>query len=407
MQYDAYGLTLSAANAGACAAFLAGVDQSMRLDAPGITELRTAIDLDENFALAHALLGRQLQIHGFRADVTQHIDRAAALKPSASVREQGAIDVIIAAARFQPNALQMATRHVEQYPLDAVVLAHLVGPFGLLAFSGQPDWREENVALLQQIKQHYPADDWWFLSTQSFMLAEVGDLDTARALGERAWQLSENGNCAHSLAHVHFETNAIDEGVAFIEEWGAAHGRSDMHHHLIWHLALLRRENGATPTALLNLYKQELDPRVSDPMPLSTFSDNAALLWRCFIAGLEIPTSIGEDLREYADKHYPHCGFSFADIHRVMAIAIGNDDGECRKLIVELSQLASEDGPQVAHSMLLFAEGFFAFARQDYAAAVKILGPVVADSVLLGGSNPQRLIIAETYSQATTLSSRQ
>lgn len=398
---DNYDLELSGSSADACAAYLAGIDSALRLDQPGIRELTEAIDQDAEFALAHAALGRQLQIHGFSQKVAGHLERAVSLKSAATQREQSAIDVIVAAATFDEHALEVAKGHIDRFPRDIFILSHLVGPFGLLAFSGQHAWRNDNAVLLQALENSYSANDWWFLSTRSFTAAEVGDVIAARKYGEHAWRLSENGNCAHSLAHVHFEEGAIDEGIDFIKEWTGSQGAdSDMRHHLIWHLALLLRENGADGRELLAIYERELDPRINDPMPLSTFSDNAALLWRCKLSGLEIPASVSRDLADYADKHYPTLGFAFADIHRVMSTSLLGNDPEQRALIEELDRLASNDGTQLTNAMSQFAEGFCAFAKQDFATAIERLEPVLADSVLLGGSNPQRRIVEETYRAA-------
>jgi hypothetical protein len=398
---DNYDLPLSCSSAAAGAAYIAGVDQSLRLDHPGIAELEDALGEDPEFALAHAALARQLQIHGFSTEVVGHLEQAVALKPTATQREQSAIDVIVAAATFEESALGKAQEHIEKFPRDVLVLAHVIGPFGLLAFSGDPAWREENVVLLKALESSFPADDWWYLSSRSFLASEVGDLTGARNFAEHAWRLSENGNCAHSWAHLHFEAGAIDDGMSFIKEWAATAGtESDMRHHLIWHLALLLRETGAAPSELMSLYERELDPRINDPMPLSTFSDNAALLWRCKLSGLDVPNSIGEDLINYANKHYPRLGFSFADIHRVMSVSILNDAMQQDALIAELSQMAVSSGTPLAEAMVAYAEGFRAFVDQDFATAAKRLKPFVADSVLLGGSNPQRAVIEETYQAA-------
>ena len=398
---DNYDLELSCASANACSAYLAGIDNALRLDHPGIRELTEAVDRDPDFALAHAALARQLQIHGLTEKVAGHLDRAVSLKPAATRREQSAIDVIVAAAHFREDALKLASRHTEEFPRDIFILSHIVGPFGLLAFSGQRAWREENVALLDALKNSYPADDWWYLSTLSFTAAEVGDLVAARKYGEHAWRLSENGNCAHSLAHVHFEEAAVDEGMDFIDKWLGTRGvDSDMRHHLVWHLALLLREQGAPASELLAIYERELDPRVSDPMPLSTFSDNAALLWRCSLSGLEIPADIRQDLADYADRHYPDNGFAFADIHRIMSTALHDSDAERRALADGISRAKDYSGTRLGVALVRYAEGFYAFASRDFATAIERLEPVVADSVLLGGSNPQRRIVEETYRAA-------
>ena len=403
MYKDSYDLELSCASEAALQAYLAGIEISKGFDAPGITELSEATTQDEEFALAHAALARQFQIHGFASEAKEHSAKSVALKANATSREQSAIDVAAAAASFNPAVLGIARRHVDDYPHDLFVLSYIVGPFGLLAFSGEYDWREQSMALLQETKTAYPDDDWWHLTARSYAGAEIGDLKQARDDGERAWSLRETGNCAHSLAHVHFETGVLDEGAAFINDWDAVHGdTSDMRHHLLWHLVLLGREGGASPEKLMQMYERELDAKISDPMPLTTFSDNAALLWRCKLSGIEVPIRLGEDLVRYADKHYPHCGFAFADIHRVMSVALLHDTGQRQALLAELDSVSQEHDTEVARCILQFAKGFNAFADSDYAAAVTILEPVLPASVLLGGSNPQRRIVAETFQEART-----
>jgi hypothetical protein len=62
--------------------------------------------------------------------------------------------------------------------------------------------------------------------------------------------------------------------------------------------------------------------------------------------------------------------------------------------------LAQERDTELDRCMLQFAKGFNAFADADYASAVKILEPVLPASVLLGGSNPQRRVVEETFQAA-------
>ena len=56
--------------------------------------------------------------------------------------------------------------------------------------------------------------------------------------------------------------------------------------------------------------------------------------------------------------------------------------------------------------MLAYAEGFCAFANSDFDTSVARLKSAVTDSVLLGGSNPQRHVIEETY-QAALIAAQQ
>ena len=401
MHHDQYELEISCCSDGARNAYVTGVDDALRLDRSGIEALQTAVELDPDFALAHAALARQLQIHGFRGESRRAFAAGGIVKVRcATEREQAAIDVVAAAASFRPEALSMAIAHIKQYPRDVFVLAHVLGPFGLLAFSGRTDWREQNVRLIRSLRRDFPSNDWWFLSSSAFLAAEVDDLPAARQYAEHAWALDENGNTAHSIAHLHFEEGALADGKNFIRDWIKYHGDdSDMRHHLVWHLALLLREEGADASELLEIFERELDPEINDPMPLSTFSDNASLLWRCRLLGVAIPQRMSTDLLEYGERHYPNTGFVFADVHRVMAAGLEGVDVQ-NQLLQSLRQQANESVYKPSQVMLRIAEGFFAFANKDFETSVERLQPVVADSVLLGGSNPQRRIVAETCDAA-------
>lgn len=398
---DSYDLEVTCSGDAAMQAYLAGIECSLRFDQPGIRELTEAVTHDDEFALAHAALGRQLLIHGFRKESRAHLQQAMVLKDRVTPREQAAIEVIDRAARSDSQALELAKTHVEVFPQDIFVLAHLLGPFGLLAFSGSPDWPVQNLALLQATMPACREDDWWLITTRGFFLAETGNLTEARKECERAWSIDENGNCAHSLVHLHFEVGALDEGRRFINDWVSAYGdKSDMRHHLIWHLAFLDLESGVDPDEIFSFYARELDARVSDPMPLTTLSDNAAFLWRCHLSGRSASSEINKDVLDYAETHYRHCGFCFADVHRAMVTALQPTDEPHRNLLKKLHDVAEKRGTRVACSLEKFAAGFGAFANRDFDEAVELLGPALSDSVLLGGSNPQRRVIEDTYLEA-------
>ena len=382
-------------------AYLSGIDCALRLDRPGISELAEAVKLDDEFALAHAALGRQLFTHGYGSESAVHLKRALSLKDRVTKREQDAIVVVEHAARSDPKALELAQSHVAAYPQDVFVLAHLLGPFGLLAFSGTQDWCAQNVALLNITRPSYRSDDWWHMTSRGFFNAEQGQLTAARKNCERAWSISENGNCAHSLAHLHFEAVALDEGRDFINDWVAMYGaQSDMRHHLMWHFALLDLDDGVDVSQIFELYDRELDPKANDPTPLETLCDNASFLWRCHLSGTEIPAIVRDELLAYAEANFGTCGFAFADIHRAMATALHPDHKKHSDVMLQLREASLNSGTRVAECVRQFADGFGAFAGQAYADAVTLLEPVLADSVLIGGSNPQRQIVEDTYLEA-------
>jgi len=398
---DNFDLAVTCSGEAALQAYLAGIECSLRFDRSGIEELSEALARDEEFALAHAALGRQLSTHGRRAEAEQHFAQALRLSTGVTPREQGAIAVIAAAAAGKPQAQAMAKAHIAAWPRDVFVLAHLLGPFGLLAFSGCRDWSALNIALLDATESAYPSNDWWRLATRGFFEAEQGELGQARTHCERAWSLSENGNCAHSMTHLHFEAGVFDEGRLFIDQWMTDHGaHSDMRHHIVWHLTLLDLEDDVDPQRALARYGEELDPRINDPTPLETLADSASLLWRCRLNGQEVPAAVAEDLARYAQTHFPDCGFAFADLHHALSAALLPDCGTLKTLTKRLRVVAQSANSEAAACVYEFARGLAAFADHSYEEAVALLERACNASVVLGGSNPQRSVIEDTLLEA-------
>jgi hypothetical protein len=173
-----------------------------------------------------------------------------------------------------------------------------------------------------------------------------------------------------------------------------------MRHHLVWHLSLLELEGGTSMSEVLQAYDRELDPRVNDPTPLETLCDNASFLWRCHLAGVDIPVANRREMLDYAERKFGHCGFAFADLHRAMLTALQADQRKHEILVSQLSEHAAKSGTLVAESVCQYAKAFGAFVNRSYADAVNLMEPVLADSIMVGGSNPQRRIVEETYVEA-------
>ncbi|MBT8077692.1 MAG: hypothetical protein KJO31_03905 [Gammaproteobacteria bacterium] len=395
---DAYDLEVSCENDAAMQAFVRGIDASLRLDTPAIEEFEEAVSQDPEFALARVALGRQKLIHGDRKAARGEYKKALALKERVTPRESAAIDITIEGA----NVIPQTFAHVAEYPRDVFVLAQLLSPFGTLAFAGIPDWREQNAALLEETKPAYPEHDWWHTSTRAFVSAENGMLEQALQDGDLAWSISENGNCAHSLAHVHFEAGLLDEGSDFIHSWAEKYAdESDMRHHLRWHLCLLDIDKGQDIGGQLSVYDRYLAPGIHDAVPLETLADNASLLWRLRLADVEIPQETVDELLDFTEARFPGCGFAFADLHCAMTAAVHPDKDKLASQLSALAEHAEQSRLPVANFVHQCAKSFAAFAAEQYADVVAILEPVLDDNPLIGGSNPQRRIVEETYLEAS------
>lgn len=401
MLRDRFDLTVSCASEAALRHYEAGIDSALRFDGPGIEDLTAAVQEDPEFALAHAALSRQLFIHGARRSSLTHLKRAVALSDSVSERERRAIHVMHQAAKHSEDSTQLLLAHIDDYPRDVFVLSYLAGPFGQFAFSGDPDWCQQNLALLEQTAKQYPEDDWWHLTTRGFFAAEAGDLDVSRAMCERAWSIDQNGNCAHSLAHCQFEMNASEEGRQFIDAWLAQFGdQSDMRHHMVWHLTLLDIEDCRPAASIAAVFDRELAHEVCDPMPLTTFSDNASFHWRLRLADTDLGVDARRSLWTYAERTYPRYGLGFVDLHRVIAAVLHPDRAILDECQEKLRACAAGGNSATADVITICADGFAAYHAGCYAESAAILEPILASAVTLGGSNPQRRIIEDTYLDA-------
>ena len=390
MYRDPYGLRLSSSSSAAAEAYSAALLSAMSLDRSGIPELTAAIECDPEFALAHWLLARQHTIYGNRGSVAKHVELAERYAARCPMQERGVLRVGVAALTHDGDALDLALEHLRSYPRDVPVLMQVVGPFGLLAFSGLNDWRERNVELVEAVADRFSADDWWFEAAAGFSYAEVGLLAKAERHAETAWQQKPNGATGHALSHVHIEQGAVAGGIRFLEEWQRNFANvSDMRHHMRWHCALLKLEsNGAE--SVLEDYRRGLEQSAEGAPPLDVLSDDASLLWRLKLRGVEVAGEFWEALAEFAETYFAEPGFVFADLHRVIVHAAlgGNEGAE-----MEASERWQDPLP-------VLSRAFDAFAKSDYDKAVEELETAVDAALHVGGSNPQRAVVRETYDEA-------
>lgn len=392
MYQDLYGFEIGCDSSDAAAAFTQGMAAAMSFDHSGIPELEAAVEADPDFAMAHALLARQRMIYGDVASMAEPIAAASQGLDRGTPRERSALAVMLGALQAKPRVVDIALEHVDAFPGDALILMHVVGPFGLLAFSGDRHWQENNALLVAGVKQHYPEDDWWISAIAAFNAGEVGETSAALELAERAWSLRQNGHTAHAMAHVQIEASAFAAGAAFLDDWLRQHSRSsDLGHHLVWHRSLLTLET-AGPDGLLEAVTAQFADTNGNAPPIDLLADTVSLLWRLTLLDVEIPVAHWQRAAAVAEKHFPDAGFGFADVHRALVAA--QQEVASRAELMEALQ---------AHStgyMVALAKGANAFADRSYSKAVALLEPVLTEMIQVGGSNPQRAIVRLIHDEA-------
>jgi len=377
--------------------FLEGMDLYLGLDQDGIQEFNEALEYDDEFSLAYIMLARQYAVNGRPDESKKNLNLAKKFSEKSSKREQGLIGLIGLMLEKNDKVIPFAMQHIEEYPNDVVALSQLLGPFGILAFSGKKYWREENLEIIKNIESNFDSNDWWFETTKAFIYCENQQLKEACKHGERAWQLARNGNCAHTISHIHYDTDSYELGRSFILEWSTSkEGKnSRMKHHLMWHdalLALKLKRYGE----INNIYENYMLTD-KDTSPLEYLADNASMLWYCKINGIEIPDSWMIEMYNYANSLFPDFGFNFADMHKIIAATSLNTDKQT-SLLKELEKNVESDV-----LLINLFNGLISFLKKDYKDSEKLLSMVAKDEAKFGGSNVQRKILKETLERAINL----
>ena len=365
---------------------------------PGAAEaLEEAMAADPDFALAHAARAR---LHAIRAEPDKARQRIAVAQEivarHGTERERGHVAVLALAVAGQPAALGRALAHAEAWPRDVLILSLPLGAFGLLAFSGMADHDQARVDLCERHARHLDADDWWFLTYRGWAHTENGNVPLGRTLTQRGFDLRpSNANAAHALAHAMYEGGAGEEAERLIAGWLPGYDRAGiLHGHIAWHAALGALERGDAEQALA-LYAEHVQPSVSAGMPVNVVSDTASFLWRLQAYGHTVPATLWQAAAAYSERAFEQPGFAFADVHKaIIAAATGNRPAVTQRAAA-LTALVEADRLPPGPVVPAVCRAALAFAEQDHAGCVRILAPVAAEVVRIGGSGAQREMIED------------
>lgn len=395
---DRRGLPISTTSDLAAAHYQHGID--LLLSAwPGADQvLQQAIAADPDFALAHAARARLYAIRAEPALAKASIESAqAALERNGTEREQSHVTVLARVINGQPDeALSEALAHIDAWPRDVVILSLPLGAFGLFAFSGMADHDQARVDLVERHARHFEADDWWFVCSRGWAHAENGNVAYGRALTERGLELhGDNANGAHALLHAMHEGGAHAEAERLVADWLPGYDSAGiLHGHIAWHGALAALDRGDGERAL-ELYTCHVQPSVSAGMPINVISDSAALLWRLQAYGHSVPPELWENAASYAAGRFQAAGFAFIDVHMALLAAAVGDRAAVAEREQALSALVAAGELRAGPVVPAICRAALAFAEADYDGCARLLEPVAAEVVRIGGSGAQREIIED------------
>ncbi len=396
---DRRGLPLSTTSYLAAERYREGVD--LLLSAwPGAAEaLEGAVDADPDFALARAARARLHAIRAEPAEARAWIAAAAEIVARhGTERERSHVEILSLAINGQPAlALERALAHAETWPRDVLVLSLPLGAFGLLAFSGMADHDQARVDLCERHARHFEADDWWFLTYRGWSHTENGAVARGRALTQRGYEVrNANANAVHALAHAMFEGGSGADAERLIGGWLPGYDRSGpLHGHIAWHSALVALERGDTAQALA-IYAAHVQPSVSAGLPINVVTDTASFLWRLRAYGHDVPAGLWEAAAAYAAPVYPKAGFAFADVHMALLDAATGEREALERRAAALTSLVEAGTMATGPVVPAICRAALAFADEDYAGCVRLLEPVAAEAVRIGGSGAQREIVEDT-----------
>lgn len=397
MQEDRFGLPLTTNSVSAAKAYVEALDLLFSANSGAEVLLNRAIELDGDFALAHAAMARLKQMAMQGEQARNSAARARELMPGISQRECGHIEIISFAVAGQgAAAYERLERHLLQYPRDGLPLSLALGVYGLLGFSGRPDHHRTQRKLLESLAPDW-GNDWWFTGYLGWSNIETGDAGPGLEMVSRSLTANpSNGNAAHAYAHGLYEIGDLPSGIRFLADWLPSYDRrSPLHCHLSWHHALLELERGNADEALA-IYDGSIRPTAAHSSPMFTLVDCASFLWRGSMFGIGLSETDTKEAAEFALANFPHAGQAFVNVHTALALAVAGENTALSAHLEEVRQLVAEGRQPPGDVVATVCEGISAFAQADFDRAAELLGQSLSEIERIGGSHAQRDVVTET-----------
>lgn len=390
MLKDRYDLGVTTTSVEARDHYVDGIDRMLAAEGQVEETLVATISADPDFAVAHAALAREHQLHGRVKEARASAEAAARLAEGATLRERQHVAIIrnLIGGKL-PKALELTREHLKEFPRDAFVLNPSCGVFGTIGFSGRPNREAEQLELLEPLVGHY-GDDWWFLTVYAFALLETGDWVRGRQLAERALeQRPGSAHGAHTLAHALYESGDDDEALSFMSTWIAGSDRDSLLHcHIWWHYALLLLSAGDHEAAF-KAFSENCLPGTTKSPSINVFTDSVAFLWRAELAGAPRNQDHWETLLSYYGEQFRH-PIVFVDAHIGLVHAALGETEQLDSCIAELQDLGESDRLPAGTTAASLTRAYKAFAAEQWGSAIELLEPVLDELVRIGGSRAQR-----------------
>ena len=187
---------------------------------------------------------------------------------------------------------------------------------------------------------------------------------------------------------------------AFLASWLTTYPRNGLlYSHLSWHLALGDLEAGEAAAAL-RLFREAFSPDVHSGPARGKVNDAVSFLWRWELAGHERDAEAWRIMHDFATGAFPRAGSAFSDMHIALAQAVAGNDAALEARARQMDELAAEGRYPSGPCVPAVLQGFAAFERRDFAAAIAALEPIAAELERIGGSRAQLDLVEFTLLKA-------
>jgi uncharacterized NAD(P)/FAD-binding protein YdhS len=375
---------------GADAAYAEGVRRLLAVQNGASVAFEAAVAENPDHSRAHVALAMIATERPDRAGgpdaVNGHLARARAALAHGSAEDRGHVEAI---ATWCENGNAAGTEaliaYLDRVPDDAVALLVLAPS---IAFAGAGDALPDAWQYVERFTGVH-GEAPWYLGLRAYGRTEQGLWYDAADLADAALELDPcNGNAAHALTHVHYETDAHGAGLRWLTEWITSHGSTQRYlPHFQWHAALHELAMGDAAAAARRYTTFLAPPHSRD---VRCLVDAGSLAWRARLhpdwvtPPDPMPVLAEAGSLAYAPKT------PFIAFHALLLLAAANDPAAIRAIDVP----GATD--EQATTLRLIGEGLIALTSGEPRAALDYLLESLPGLASIGGSRVQQEVILET-----------
>ncbi|HZC11965.1 MAG TPA: FAD/NAD(P)-binding protein [Mycobacterium sp.] len=375
---------------GAPASYAEGVRRLLAVQDGASVAFAAAVAEDPQHARAHVALAMIATERPDRAGgpkaVAGHLARARAALAHGSDEDRSHVEAIATwCEKGNAAGTDALIDHLNRIPDDAVALLVLAPS---IAFAGAGDALPDAWQYVERFTGVH-GEAPWYLGLRAYGRTEQGLWYDAADLADAALELDPgNGNAAHALSHVHYETDAHAAGLKWLEDWIPGDGRTQRYlPHFQWHAALHELAMGDAAAAARRYNAFLAPPHSRD---VRCLVDAGSLAWRARLhPDWVTPPDPMAVLAEVGSLAYaPQT--PFIAFHALLVLAAANDPAAIRAMNVPEATDAQ------ATTLRLIGEGLIALTAGEPRAALDYLLESLPGLPAIGGSRVQQEVVLET-----------